>query len=279
MSNLSFDLINRLTKTSAKQLLQGFFSSLRLLIFAISAIIAISYPLENSFSQDAQTPDIVEDENLSDVEQDGDNNNEEKAADDSNKQGEQERSKILSGIEEVLLGKKPIIPSIMFYKSDSEKIERALNLEEGEEFVIEDSDEDDEEVSDEGELKYEEREITTVFLASILYFSKNNWSVWLSDEKITSDNNRFDNEFYIEGIDGKKVKVLWSIGLSKWKILSGKTEDDAPFVNGYNQVEIRFILQPNQTYILKSNKIVEGNVRTESITVDKKGNVLQNILK
>ena len=56
-----------------------------------------------------------------------------------------------------------------------------------------------------------------------------------------------------------RAKIIWSLSVSKWKILSGKkSEDEAPQLNAKNNVEIEFILKPNQTFILSSGRIVEG---------------------
>ncbi len=48
------------------------------------------------------------------------------------------------------------------------------------------------------------------------------------------------------------------MGFSKWKILSGKNDDFVPNLNSENQVVINFSLQPNQSFLLRHNKIIEG---------------------
>ncbi len=105
-----------------------------------------------------------------------------------------------------------------------------------------------------------ENEKSYIYLASILYYSPNDWAVWINNTKITSDGNAKPNkELAVKEISRDAVKIVWSISVSKWKILSGKkSEDLAPKINAQNNVEIEFTLKQNQTFILGSGRVVEG---------------------
>jgi hypothetical protein len=107
---------------------------------------------------------------------------------------------------------------------------------------------------------FEENIKSYIHLGSILYNSPNIWSVWINDTKISARNNNASNELYIKSINHHKAYIAWTMSISKWKILTNaKSELDAP-INAKNQVEFNFTLRFNQTFILKSSNVVEGNV-------------------
>lgn len=98
-----------------------------------------------------------------------------------------------------------------------------------------------------------------VFLSSIMYFAEKQWSLWINDKKFMSSSNSNDNELYFKNVAQDKATIIWRLSISKWKILSGKkSEEYAPKINENNQVEVEFTLKPNQTFILSSNKVVDG---------------------
>lgn len=104
-----------------------------------------------------------------------------------------------------------------------------------------------------------ENEKSYIYLASIIYYSPKDWAVWINNQKITSETNKNSKELFVKAIYSDHVKILWSISISKWKILAGKkSEDAAPKLNAKNNVEIEFSLKPNQTFILGSGQVVEG---------------------
>lgn len=108
-------------------------------------------------------------------------------------------------------------------------------------------------VDDKGNIK------SYIYLGSIIYFGPKNWTVWIDNRKINCDDNKNDNELYLTLVTNSDVSVLWTMSISKWKILSGKKNEKlAPKINGNNQVEIRFTLKTNQTYILTADKIADG---------------------
>lgn len=98
-----------------------------------------------------------------------------------------------------------------------------------------------------------------VFLSSIMYFAEKQWSLWVNDKKFMSSSNSDDNELFFKNVTQDKAVIVWRLSISKWKILSGKkSEEYAPKINENNQVEVEFTLKPNQTFILSSNKVVDG---------------------
>lgn len=107
----------------------------------------------------------------------------------------------------------------------------------------------------------EENKNAFLHLATIIYLEKDNWTIWINDQRISSEDNNPINEIFIEDISNDYVDILWKLSLSKWKILSRNNSDDlAPNINEQNQVEIRFSLKPNQTFALRNEQIIEGKV-------------------
>lgn len=108
--------------------------------------------------------------------------------------------------------------------------------------------------------------IASVYLNSIMYVSDNLWSVWVNGIKISNINNG-ENELRVLDINNSRVKFLWIISMTKWEIISQNAQipEDAYKIKE-SAVEIQFTLEPNQSYILSFNKVVEGNVKKEIVT-------------
>lgn len=168
-------------------------------------------------------------------------------------------------ISDILLGRKA--DSLMFTTEEEKNIDRALNSYNSNElYSIDDhqgiSENDAMAESERVKLEEEERNKNAksyVYLASLLYLKPNEWIVWINDKKITSRDNNEENEFFIKFIEKGQAKIVWKIGLTKWRIISqAKAEDSAPETNENNKVEVSFDLMPNQTFILTTNEIVEG---------------------
>ena len=156
----------------------------------------------------------------------------------------------------------------MFNDEQYSNVEKAIEaLRNNQEFVPEG--EEAKKLSEE-EAKKQEEEIkefqknednakSYIFLSSIMFFSENSWSLWINDKKFMSSSNSSDNELYFKNVSQDKTTIVWRLSISKWKILSGKkSEEYAPKINENNQVEVEFTLKPNQTFILSSNKVVDG---------------------
>lgn len=164
------------------------------------------------------------------------------------------------------------ITSLMFNDMENGNIDKAINGFKTGQIYTPDEDENkdgassgsqitlsDEEKRRAAEQEIQESEKSYLHLASIIYFSSKSWIVWINDKKITSEVNNSQNELYIQSIKKDQVSVLWKLSLSKWKVISGLSEEMAPKTNSDNMIEVRFKLRPNQTFILSSNAIVEGN--------------------
>ncbi len=156
------------------------------------------------------------------------------------------------------------IKSVMLSDAEIAKINHSLKLfKEGKEFIILDT----KELSDEERRRLKKQKISAemklireksrLYLGSVLYFSNKVWSIWINKKKITAMSNKKSNEFYIQKINGQKVDIIWTLGLSKWKILTGSSV--SPKVNALNQIEIKITLRPNQTFLLRGGKIIEGS--------------------
>jgi hypothetical protein len=173
---------------------------------------------------------------------------------------------------ETLLGHNKIT-TLMFDDQELENLERAIeSLKNNQTYVPNDDgtnssfgdlsekqkSEESEKTKKEEELKILENEKSYIYMASLIYFNEKNWIVWINNKKITSKTNDPQKELFIKSIKKDRVKILWKLSLSKWKIISGKKEELAPQVNADNQIEINFELKPNQTFMLGSNKVVEG---------------------
>jgi len=181
-----------------------------------------------------------------------------------------ELKKIDDAISSLLLGKTSAT-SLMFDNIEIENIDRAVfALKNGELFTSDDYNAGSKtQLSDAEKSRMEqdkrERERAEnnkksyIYLASIMYFSQDEWTIWINDAKITSKNNSPNNEFFIKKIKADEAQILWTLSVSKWRVLSGKNpEVTPPNLNSRNLVEIEFSLKPNQTFVLKMNFVTEG---------------------
>ena len=211
----------------------------------------------NSFAQDAD-PKVVNNENIVSKEI-GDVSSGMKAENDSESQSPQadnSQKKTDSLI-------KKVISSFMFSGDELEKIEQATDAKKSSNPLVID-------VAKKEEIYDQNSQSSYVYLGSILYNSPNNWSVWINDQKISFSNNKPDAEIYIKSIDADKVTIVWTMTISKWKILTQKKSEDNIQINSNNQVAVDFPLSFNQTYILASGLTVEGKVVNLSSDTPKK---------
>ncbi len=110
----------------------------------------------------------------------------------------------------------------------------------------------------------EENAKSYIYLGSILYHSPDNWSVWINDQKISAQDNKPSNNLYIKSLDKDRASIVWTMSISKWKIITNSNSEEKAPINQNNQVEFDFILSFNQTYMLNNNQIVEGRVSSLS---------------
>lgn len=159
--------------------------------------------------------------------------------------------------------------SLMFDDDENENVNRAVeSYKTGQSFIMggnEDKNIPTVSEVDKEKQKQEENAKSYVYLASILYNDKKNWAIWISGNKITSADNDSKKELYVKSITHDEVKMRWTISISKWKILSGKSDESlAPKINENGQIEINFTLKPNQTFVLNANQVVEGYLTPKS---------------
>lgn len=174
--------------------------------------------------------------------------------------------KLTEGLSNLFTGKSA--DSLMFDEEENNNIGRTIDfLKNNQAYVPEETEADKEQkkqLEDEQNKSLQQKkqldnEKSYIYLASIMYLDPDEWTVWVNDKKIIPENNKKDNELYLTLVQRDRVKLLWRLGLSKWKILSGsKSETLLPRLNQNNQAEIEFDLKPNQTFILNGNKVVEG---------------------
>jgi hypothetical protein len=119
---------------------------------------------------------------------------------------------------------------------------------------------------------------SNIYLASILFLNQDNWAAWINNEKITSQTNSYDNEIFIKSISHNKIKIIWQMGVTKWKILSGYSPDSdiTPKLNKDGKIEIATELKPNQTFILKTKKIIEGKIKSNNLNSGKDSATIAN---
>lgn len=148
------------------------------------------------------------------------------------------------------------ITSLMYSDEEYNDIERAVEaFKNNQQFIV--LDESSQQKNDDN--NEDENEKSFIYLASIIYFSSNDWAVWINNHKITNKTNSPSKELYLTSVKSDSVKVSWKISVSKWRIIAGqKAENTAPNLNQDNQVELEFELRPNQTFALNSNKVTEG---------------------
>ena len=155
----------------------------------------------------------------------------------------------------ILVGKK--ISSLMFDDQESDEIDRALFSLKTQEPLYEDILQNTNEDQQENQRSY-------IYLGSIIYINSQYWALWLNDQKITAKSNKPEKEFFVESIKKNQANIIWRISASKWKIITASTSSqnagtqNLPELNADGEVEIRFELRPNQTFILTSKTIVEG---------------------
>ncbi len=161
---------------------------------------------------------------------------------------------------------KELLKSIMMNKEEEQNVNLAIEsfktgtdfllIDENEEIEAKDSDQA------EKEKKEEDNKNAFLYLSSIIFRNKNEWAAWFNDQKITSVENNSNNEIFVKNINFNSVDVVWKMSLSKWKILSRVNDDAlAPNINEQNQVVLDFTLKTNQTYALKSGKVIEGRIK------------------
>lgn len=161
--------------------------------------------------------------------------------------------------------------SIMLDQEELKKVNQALEMfRQGKEFVItktqEALSEEDREKMEIDQLSKEMELInkeSKIHLGSILFFSKKTWSIWVNGKKITSDSNYPKNSIYVAKASERKIDFMWKLSISKWRVLTSNLDSKVtPQINNSGEVNVKFSLYSNQTFLLRENKTVEGDART-----------------
>ncbi len=156
------------------------------------------------------------------------------------------------------------VSSLMFSNEELSDLDRAIDsFKSGQAFIAQQDPKNIVDTKKDKKIKdpnaEDENEKSYIFLASIIYYSPKEWALWINNLKITSDSNKNTKELFVKEIYPDSAKIVWSLSISKWKILSGKKSEESTLkLNAKNNVEIIFTLKPNQTFILGSNRVVEG---------------------
>ncbi len=235
------------------------------------ALLLVSFfflPLNNGFSKTKST--LVE-ANLPNKSPEQNNKNPIEITSAATKNDNGTAKDIIDKVKDIITGKK--LESLMFESEEIERSNHAIDsLKNNQVYNPDDyssdgtlasADSKKKKKEDEGlkseDKKSQESERSYIYLSSIMYFNANEWVVWVNNQKITPQSNSEDREISLLSVDKDKAKLLWKLGVSKWKIISGKkSEAAAPNINDKNQVEIVFELKPNQTFILGTNSVAEG---------------------
>ncbi len=103
-----------------------------------------------------------------------------------------------------------------------------------------------------------------IYLNSIMYISKNAWSIWINNNKITNLTNN-NNDINVIDISPLYVTIAWKITPLQWESINANnkfSEDKYKIYDNY--VELFIKLSPNQTYLPSKNQIIEGmpNINT-----------------
>ncbi len=121
------------------------------------------------------------------------------------------------------------------------------------------------------------KNVDNFYLKSILYFGKDNWTIWLNDNKISNkDTEPVLNNLKTALITKDSVTFVWEnsqinliypgwkesfIDIDGIKYASQRKDIVVDSVTG----NISFILKPNQTLIPKTLTIIEGNIVDERV--------------
>lgn len=160
-----------------------------------------------------------------------------------------------------------IFSSVMFSKQDVEDISKTLpRFKYLNEFRQEDTNSDKSQITKEGEIKqksvfnFDEGNIY-IYLNSIMYVSKNDWSIWVSGNKITNLTND-NSEIKVLDIFPSLVKLAWTFDLNQWEVINpNKLIPESSYIIKDNAVTLTFSLSPNQSFLPVSNQIIEGKIK------------------
>jgi hypothetical protein len=107
------------------------------------------------------------------------------------------------------------------------------------------------------------RNAINFYLNSIIYYTANNWSIWINGNKINRESNNTDLELLT--ISEKEVKFKWTTGYDKFVETLSRIIDDGEIPKDIyveitdNIAIVIFSLKPNQSFRLGTSlNIIEG---------------------
>lgn len=97
-----------------------------------------------------------------------------------------------------------------------------------------------------------------IYLNSIMYIADNAWSIWVNSSKITNSNNG-EADIVVSEIRPNYVDLIWSFNLDHWDIVNPKKLiPENMYEIKDNMVNVFLTLSPNQAFVARENKILEG---------------------
>lgn len=117
-------------------------------------------------------------------------------------------------------------------------------------------------------------EAPVFFLNSVVYFSPQQWTIWVNDEKISVGDEH--DQLEVSGVEGGKVTFFWRDSkidyiFPKWREKFTPLLDTGYFSNQKDILingetgDISFVLQTNQSFVSKDLKVVEGVVLASGV--------------
>jgi hypothetical protein len=118
-----------------------------------------------------------------------------------------------------------------------------------------------------GETKQTTQTLSNIYLGSIVYYSPENWSIWLNGKKLVHRINAVSNPLYVSSIDRTHAVLVWKpailMNMGKlWdeKSMSPDTLPKDVVVDAANKM-VTLTMRPNQTFVPQTLTIYEGLVK------------------
>lgn len=116
------------------------------------------------------------------------------------------------------------------------------------------------------------------YMSSVVYYSANDWAVWINGFKFSNRNNKKIPPLYVENISKTQATIVWFPAKSLHeglKEIQGKNKKRDRFVSfDSTKGTFTFTLKPNETFVSGISSIKEG--RVASLEIARKIEVLEN---
>ena len=163
-----------------------------------------------------------------------------------------------------------VFDSLLFPDNIIKTIQKALALHKDKGFGNFKQPEEDVMVDGNGleQLDEFDSEVGNIYLKAIAYISKNFWTVWINDKKVSNSNNLDeDNEYVIKKINMNEALIVLSVSKSKWNYINSAGAigvDEYRFNDKTNKIEFEIKLHPNQTFVSSKNNVIDGKYKGEA---------------